>query len=542
MRWFHIFVILFLISCAHNPVQKIEDRKISSQNTVNLRYSEIFSKVRETLKLQTQVTRRSKKSPPESLLINALQNDPGLLLVSNAELLKEIENESEIAADLTKHLRLVPPKGQWGYSDLNIYANHPYFKNKEIVVPSNLVEVWKNFIASAEKQIILNIFDFDLKIIADQLIAKSQSGVQVFVGIDKKTTVERPEVKAVYEALIAGGVQVTLVNSVSLNHQKMAAIDWENSDKAKVLFSSGNLTQSCLGPEGDLVNISLKKRPKESIPNANHVLTMRSWVLANLVQHELTKTLDSKFLYRGAQYPTTGSFQVTGPGVDPQTLEAYPENSMVITFSPGGAFRNINKNIIAHFIKTSSGPIRMVQFAYSSGEVSKALLERAQKDFQEKNNFDFKSIGDTPFALQFWSQFLKMSGLDVVKDENMKKTFQELPTNQWNKALSKDQIKKLRERVRIAPEVYGTRKIKIDEKFYHITAKIHHKIMSAGPYAIVGTSFNFSEGAESNNEQILVFKDKNLVQFVDGITEWLGLESRASVYQEAMRRMDSFRD
>ena len=152
----------------------------------------------------------------------------------------------------------------------------------------------------------------------------------------------------------------------------------------------------------------------------------------------------------------------------------------------------------------------MVQFAYSSGEVSKALLERAQKDFQVKNNFDFRSIGDTPFAMQFWSQFLKMSGLDVVMNENQRKTFQELPTNQWVSALSKEQMQKLRERVRIAPDVYGNHKIKIDEKTYNVTAKIHHKIMATGPYAIVGTSFNFSEGAERNNEQILVFKDKSL--------------------------------
>jgi hypothetical protein len=35
----------------------------------------------------------------------------------------------------------------------------------------------------------------------------------------------------------------------------MAAIDWDLPSKAKVLFSSGNLTQSCLNPNGDLAGV-----------------------------------------------------------------------------------------------------------------------------------------------------------------------------------------------------------------------------------------------------------------------------------------------
>ena len=76
----------------------------------------------------------------------------------------------------------------------------------------------------------------------------------------------------------------------------------------------------------------------------------------------------------------------------------------------------------------------------------------------------------------------------------------------------------------------------LEGKVYPVTAKIHHKMMATGPFAIVGTSFNFSQSAEQNNEQILVFKDKNLVQFVGGVTEWLSKDSRASVYEEALLR------
>lgn len=533
---FFLFFIIFS-SCSYLPKQQsYEARKLSSSQEVVYNYPEIFSKIRETLKPNNENRKSSTKTPPEVSFVDALQKDPALLQASKDNLIQTVKDEALTAEDLTKHLRLIPPQGRWGYEDLKFFANHPYYENQEKRSVSNLVQVWRDFIASAEKQIALNVFDFDLKIIADELIKKSKEGVKVSVGIDKNTIANRPEVQVIYDNLSSNGVSVTKVNPVSLNHQKMATADWDDLDKAKVLFSSGNLTQSCLGPEGDLVSVPSNIRPAISIPNANNVLTMKSWILANLVHHELIKTLSSDFLYRGAQYPTTGSFQVTGPNVDPYTLEAYPEDSLVITFSPGGGFRNVNKNIIGHFIKNSSGPVRMIQFAYSSNEVSKSLYERAQKDYQNKNDFDFQSIGDTPFALQFWSQFLKMSGLELDIDENKKKTYIESAMNSWFTNLSKAQLKSLRSKIRVAPTTYGNRKVRINGTTYNVSAKIHHKVMSTGPFAIVGTSFNFSEGAEKNTEQILIFKNQKLVQFVHGMHKWLSQQSPYSVYESAMNR------
>ncbi len=527
-----VFSALFIFSCSHSSKVSI-DRKTSSDALAFSNYPEIFIKVRDVLKPDNKL---ASKIPLETILISSIQKNPSLLDADKDELLKTIQLESATSSDSTKHLRLIPPAGTWGYTNLKFFANHPYFRGKQTIPASNLVEVWRLFIAGAKKQIILNVFDFDLKIIADELIKKAQLGVKVYVGVDKNTIMMRPEVKAVYESLLAGGVQVTGVNPVSLNHQKMLAIDWDDIKQARVLFSSGNLTQSCLGPEGDLISVPAEKRPPESIPNANHVITMRSWLIANLVNHELTKTLMPEFLYRGVNYPTTGSYQVTGPNVDPQTLEAYPENSVVISFAPGGGLRNINKNLIAHFIRNSEGPIRMAQFAYSSNEVSEALLERARKDFQTKNSFDFKSVGDTPFAMQYWSQFLKMSGLEVLGDLNKNKTYVETDANEWNLGLTPQQMSQLRLNVRTAPRIYGNHNFKIDGKSYAVSSKIHHKILATGPYAILGTSFNFSAAAENNNEQILVFKNKELVRFAHGIVLWLTAKSGASVYEEAMIR------
>ncbi len=323
------------------------------------------------------------------------------------------------------------------------------------------------------------------------------------------------------------------MNSVGLNHQKMAAIDWTDPVKARALFSSGNLTQSCLHPLGDLKH--LNPVPKESIPNANHVLTMKSWLLANLIQHELSKTFDASMPLRGSQYPLNGAYQVTGPGVPPETLEAYPKSSVIVTFTPGGGYRNVNKNILARLLQQTSGPVRMIQFAYSADAVSEALRERAQREFRETGRFDFWSIGDTPFAMQGWSQFLKMSGLKLVKDETSRR-YEEDPESSWAQSFDRRQFQSIRARVRIAPRAYGNRNMKIDGKAYHVSAKIHHKIMTTGPYAVIGTSFNFSHGAETNNEQILVFHDPELVEHVNGMAMWLRRESPRSVFQEAQRR------
>jgi hypothetical protein len=76
----------------------------------------------------------------------------------------------------------------------------------------------------------------------------------------------------------------------------------------------------------------------------------------------------------------------------------------------------------------------------------------------------------------------------------------------------------------------------VNGKKTKVNAKIHHKIIATENFAIVGTSFNFSEGAESNNEQILVFRDRKLADAVDGMVKYMVENSPGTVVQEAERR------
>ena len=500
-----------------------------------------LEKARELIEyVQIERSQPDRKTPKPKLIVESeaidfFQRHPESLTKDASVLYEEIQNEQGLK-DPTRHVRLLPPKGQPGYEDLKVFASHPYRMGKKKIPASNLVQVWREFLRQAEKEIILNVYEFDLDEVAYDLILAVGRGITVHVGVDSDAINEKPQLRQIYEKLKSGGVQVTAVDSVGINHQKMAAIDWTLQDKARVLFSSGNLTQSCLGPEGDLK--SLKPIPKESIPNANHVITIKSWLAANLVHHELEKTFSESLDLRGADYPTTGSYQITGPQTSAETLEAYPEGSFIISFTPGGGYESINKNILSHFINRSKGPIRLVQFAYSASSVSESILNRALEDYRSKGKFDFLSIGDTPFAMQGWSQFLKMSGLKRLDDVGeMKVTkFEEDPASPWVQLLDKKNLNDLRSKVRIAPKIYGNSWVSFQGKKYEVSSKIHHKLMAAGEFAIVGTSFNFSEGAESNNEQILVFRDPMMVQFVHGVAQELSQKSSASVFQEAQRR------
>jgi hypothetical protein len=174
----------------------------------------------------------------------------------------------------------------------------------------------------------------------------------------------------------------------------------------------------------------------------------------------------------------------------------------------------------------------MIQFAFSAEEVGSAFIEKAQ---EQKDNFDFMSIGDTPFAMQDWSQFLWMTGVKRTKVDQQV-FFSEVSNPPFQNLMSPAAYKKFRSQIRIAPPEYSQGSVRVQGQSYKVSAKIHHKVLSTGPYAILGTSFNFSKNAQINNEQILVFKDAGLASMVEGMTLWLAKRSQRSVFEESVRR------
>ncbi|MBV2168978.1 MAG: hypothetical protein KUL82_09740 [Bdellovibrio sp.] len=455
-------------------------------------------------------------------------------LVQSPEFLKQIENY----ASPTNPALLTLPGDAPGYRAMRLFVNHPHLQNptdpqSKVLPGDDLRQVVVDFIAGAEQEIWYNVFDFDLQVVAEAL--KNQhlkKNVKVHGGIDAGTIAARSEVKAIFDSLASlesANFKTVAVNSVGLNHQKIIVRD-PFGPRAAVLFLSGNFTQSCIGPEGDLVQLPPEKRPVYSIPNANHALIILGSLPAQVTQAELRKTLEFKI--RGqSQYPIGGSFKIFG---NKQGAKEAPY--IILSFSPKGGDGDVNKSIFVPLIQNTQGPIEAVHFAFSSKQIQEALYQRAKRDMDERGRFEFRSVGDTPFALREWSVFLSLSGLKKDLPTGKYYVDAEAPILQ---ALGSLGVTNLQQNIRTAPEVYGERHFRLEDgTALKTTSKIHHKvfIFPEESLAVLGTSFNPSENAESNNEQILIVKDKRIVQQARGFFYYLFNNSQKSVTQEANRR------
>lgn len=390
-----------------------------------------------------------------------------------------------------------------------------------------------DFIKKAKHQIRFNVFDFDLHSVADALIEAHRNGLDVMGGIDKGVIGARPEVKAIYDKLVAAGVPVRQVDSVGLNHQKLIVTDWDYPEEARTLLSEGNFTRSCLAVHGDMAGTPF--RDAFAIPNANSVHVVKSQTLALTVRHELTKTVDPNYAYRGREYPLSGGYRILGePEVDGTA------RWLMIAFTPNGALGDVNQNVISRVIRTKRGPKYFAQFAFASKKDEAALLESAVEARRLGRPFELHGVCDTPFATQKWSVCLSIAGFKLREDGKTKEYVKIADKdNPWRKALGREGYEELLKHLRIAPSEYGTRNVKTIDGNFKLTAKLHHKILCAGPIGdqlCIYGSFNFSEGAESNQEYIVVFRDKKTNKSLTSVVTTLEGKSEKTVVQQALHK------
>ncbi len=441
--------------------------------------------------------------------------------------------------DPTRAMYLEWEGGKAGYSDVRVFANHQRIKEGKTEPPADLQQVFIDFLGRAKKKSMGNFFDFDLPKVAEAMIQAIERGVELKYGIDKNTYEERPAVKEVVDLVNKKKKgSIVLVDPVGLNHQKMAVNDWDDEAKAESLFSSGNLTQSCIGKEGDCVALGKAERPKNSVPNANHMVLMNGFLPAQTAANNLLLTLE--YGLRGNEYPLGGAFKVFGGAAKGGKEAPY----VVLAFSPRGGLGDINRDLIRRVVLETRGPIRMMQFAFSSQETVDALVERAKLEKKDGKPFDFKSVGDTPFAVRPWSGFLALTGMELDESKETKeyKTAKDAPLR---KALGAEAHDAVKGDIRVGPPAYRNHNPKgpdgeplrdAEGNAISFNAKIHHKTLMSAGVAIAGTSFNFSEAANSNNEQILVFKDPAVAAAMNEIFEGLFAMTKTSVEAETARR------
>lgn len=461
----------------------------------------------------------------------------------------ELLEKNGLKEKVLRELNLVAPVtitergGAPSYRNTRFYANHPTILGGKTVAKSNMKQLIIDFINDTKpgEEIAFNVFEFNLIDIAEAMVAAQKRGVKIRGGIHAKLVESSEKVKAVFDLLKKNGVDVYAVNSVGLNHQKMIARLSTTQGHSEVVFSSGNFTQSCIGPEGDLVDVPDGERPKDSLPNANHMIIVESEAIALLVHHELTKTLEMGL--RGSEYPLGGLYKFYG-----EIENGQKENpNVTVAFTPRGGLGDLNRDVIAREIEATKGPYSFVQFAFSSTIIEQALFEKAKAQKDAGKPIDLQIVGDLSFARAEWAVTLAVIGVKVIpikKGDKSVNVFIEDPSSRWTKLLSKSEMTKLREGVMAPPAAYGRHVYKPPngDKSLEYEVKVHHKVMHTESSAILGTSFNFSAGAvDGNNEQLLLFRDPEMVLKAQSIFEYLKRYSQGSLYDVLISNDLSFK-
>jgi hypothetical protein len=444
-----------------------------------------------------------------------------------------------VLSDQTQAFPIQTPNEKSAISEIDVFVNHPRIDAGKTIPADDLKALVKDFIGGAKTEIWANFFDFDLMDVAQKFAEKSTQGLAVNIGIDANVIAARPQVKAVadyLETFRSKGLDLVPVNSVGLNHMKIIVRD-PHGPNAAVLLLSGNLTQSCIGKEGDLVDLPEAIRPKESVPNANHAVLIKGSIPAIFARHHLVKVL--KMGMRGQSgFPIGGAYKFFSK---PTPAARVKTPWMILSFSPNGGMGDINNDILKQILLTTTGPVRFLQFAFSSQVVTDAASLRIQREKIAAQNGgykytpDFGAVGDGIFAMREFSSLLTMSGLQKSLETNV---YSEDLTNNFAKVLTPAELETTRSQMYAAPTLYSERSVVVNGQSYPLTAKIHHKIMIVPNWdiTVAGTSFNFSVNAESNNEQIAIFRDEKVTRIITAAYEWLKVNSRGTVYDIAMKR------
>ncbi|MCC6276812.1 MAG: hypothetical protein IT289_02725 [Oligoflexia bacterium] len=433
--------------------------------------------------------------------------------------------------DPTRPMILKTADGSPGILGRQVYFSHlTVAPNGALVPPVDLASKWIEELDKTKSDFMINVFEFDLERVADAAIrAVKDRGVKGIIGIDKNMAegeTAREPVKRVVKKLKDNGVQVELVDPVNLNHQKLGVFDRLIPGKGTVIAASANLTASCSSCEGDLEGLKYDpKYRKLGKPNANHLMVIQSPIFAELVAHELTKTLVLKL--RGSDYPLGGAYRIEGPN----------GTNLTVAFTPRGGYGNINRDMLSRVLyKYPDQPIYMMAFANSSDDLEATLLQIAETRVREGKEFEFHAIGDRVFAVAEWSGFLSMSGFE--RDPETKE-YRENKKSPWFKLLGEEGIKKLRSEIFVSPLNYREFQVPLlDGTTVKVAAKVHHKLLIVGPVTTLGSSYNQSANADNNQEQILIWLDPELADISRGAYEGLRRQARQTVAEVVQRKND----
>ncbi len=495
-------------------------------------------------------------------------------VLENKALTKKLESNVSIAQPLL----IKDDKVGYTFTKETFLANHPRYEDPDdeeskIIPPSDQRKVMVDLVNSMSKgdRLFFNFYDFDMIELADAIIAAHERGVEVIGGIDKGVFTEKEAARIVVKKMIDAGVFVELVDSVGLNHQKLLA-GIKKRGKSFAMFNSGNATQSCNGPEGDLKAIPEKDRPPESKPNPNHMVLVDGKYAATIVASEIKKNVIYRL--RGqAGFPIGGAYMLEGkPQTNPKDNE-----KVVLVFSPNGGLGDINRDIYSMFFKVAKGPLAGAVFSMSSYELGLDAKDAVVREIKRRRAAGkslknlFPIIGDAQFAMRGFSIPLKLSGYQLIEfdpadpfkvagsekiedpekfeppEKNSKKikyfveNLEDPIVKEIRDLMSPEEWAQWRSEIRISPDWFKEKHFEWDGKLLANQVKLHYKGVAAQEINLsnAGSSINFSNAGESNQEQILLSMSRSITKAFRGAMKYLWdkwSSPEKSIHLEVQRR------
>lgn len=438
-------------------------------------------------------------------------------------------------------VNLNPDEPAFHADQVEYYNSHPgETEDGEIIPADNLHAVKIDFIQRSGILVdgqwvgngYANYYEIDSVEKAQAIVERARMGIPWFVGVDKNKlhTIHSEEVARILEA--EPNVMFTPVDSVKLNHQKLMAVNVGYEGYGQVLNATANATISGSHPEGDFHERRITNSQgevvthiPEALPNVNEIQIIKSDEIALLVRHELTKTIIYK--YKGTRgdnsYPLNGVYRFLGD-VDEDGFQ----NMIDIAFSPRGAIANINHNILGAAMANAEGDVYLASFAPSSEDFGLGLKKYINKQLEQGKTPRLKWALDPTSSIAHWNLALDFSGLVLAHargwDEATQgpRLFKEIENDSLREALGEELFDELTQGIMAGKKsVFGfvTPKDENDDYYYdeegnvfRIEVKIHLKSAAADNLAIVGSSFNQSDAAEYNQEQIFVSYIRRIAQ------------------------------
>ena len=272
------------------------------------------------------------------------------IVVASMILLLSLSAGCDIVVDIptpTAHVAptTIPISDSWW----QVYFTEPDTINSSENPVGSIMEKLIERINQAENSIHIASFEFDLKPVAEALIAAEQRAVEVLWITDDENGIEADAMESrLFPLMKKGGVEIKGDNRSALMHNKFWIFDGKT-----VWTGATNITENGI------------------FKNNNNVIVIESQALARIFEREFAEMWDGHF---GPTSPSTVSSQSV-------TIEETP---IQVLFASED---EVMQQLIP-IIEEAQQNIRFMAFSFTDDELGNAIVERAQSGVDVKGIFE----------------------------------------------------------------------------------------------------------------------------------------------------------